>query len=542
MTHQTLPLAATGAFSALFLDYISQKESLTPFYGLFPTLENFEKQLKIKQFDSQKREVLVKSLERQYAHLSEKPDLKILLDDKTFTVTTGHQLNIFTGPLYVIYKIITTINLAKKLKATYPDYNFVPVYWLASEDHDFEEISYFNLFGKKYTWKTDEKGAVGRMNPRSLGEDLKILPEKTPVFEKAYLQNGTLANAVRCYMNDLFGHEGLVCIDGDDVDLKQLFWPIIEDELNNQNSHRLVTETTESIAKLGYHTQISPREINLFYIDEQVRERVIPTASPLTPSGGITKTTLLINDIDLVLGNSQLLNSKIKNTVAPPLGRYAARAGGALAYFYSPNVVLRPLYQEMILPNLAYIGGPSEVPYWLQLKGLFDFYKMPMPILMPRNFALYVVENHQKRAEKLGLTIEDLFEEEAKIKKNYVAQNTTVTLDLNEEKTAIAEILNKILTKTIAIDKSLEGSVKAETTKLIHSLESLEKRIQKAEERNYDTELSQIIGLKSKLFPNGGLQERSDNFLNFYLNDNQFLQKLLDVFNPLDLKFNILMP
>ena len=505
MTHQTLPLAATGAFPALFLDYVSQKESLTPFYGLFPTLENFEKQLKIKQFDSQKREVLVKSLERQYAHLSEKPDLKILLDDKTFTVTTGHQLNIFTGPLYVIYKIITTINLAKKLKATYPDYNFVPVYWLASEDHDFEEISYFNLFGKKYTWKTDEKGAVGRMNPRSLGEALKILPEKTPVFEKAYLQNDTLANAVRCYMNDLFGHEGLVCIDGDDADLKQLFWPIIEDELNNQNSHRLVTETTESIAKLGYHTQISPREINLFYIDEQVRERVV------------------LDDGKLSVHSPQSIVQSLKSS-----------------HFYSPNVVLRPLYQEMILPNLAYIGGPSEVPYWLQLKGLFDFYKMPMPMLMPRNFALYVVENHQKRVEKLGLTIEDLFEDEAKIKKNYVAQNTTATLDLNEEKTAITEILNKILTKTIAIDKSLEGSVKAETTKLIHSLESLEKRIQKAEERNYDTELSQIIGLKSKLFPNGGLQERSDNFLNFYLNDNQFLQKLLDVFDPLDFKFNIL--
>jgi len=510
MIHQSLPLEATGAFPELFLDYISQDEKISMFYGNFPLIENFEKQIHAKHFDKEKRAILVESLERQYTHLSTKPDFNVLLQENTFTVTTGHQLNIFTGPLYVIYKIITTINLAKQLSKAYPDYNFVPVYWMATEDHDFEEISYFNLFGKKYTWKTEERGAVGRMNPRSLGEAIKILPERVPTFEKAYLQNDTLANAVRCYMNELFGNEGLVCIDGDDANLKRIFLPVVEDEIKHQHSYKIVSDTTEAIEKLGYHTQISPRPINLFYLDAQIRERVI-----------LENEVYKIND----------LNYKSDDIL---------RLAETHPEKFSPNVVLRPLYQEMILPNLAYIGGPSEVPYWLQLKGVFDYYNVPIPILMPRNFALYVTENHFSKAQKLGLSIADLFQDEVKIKKNYVTQNTTASLDLNQEKQAIAAILNQILIKTIQIDKTLEGSVKAETTKLLNSLENLEKRIQKAEERNYDSEINQIIGLKAKLFPNGGLQERSDNFMNFYLNDTQFLQKLLDRFDPLDFRFNLL--
>jgi bacillithiol synthase len=512
MNHQSLPLSVTGAFPTLFLDYIAQKDSLKPFYGYFPTIDNFEKQIQEKTFDTAKRKTLVQSLERQYKSIKIKPDISKLLNDNTFTVTTGHQLNIFTGPLYVIYKIVTAINLAKALKEKYPHYDFVPVYWMATEDHDFEEISSFNLFGKKYNWQTQQHGAVGRMNPRELGGALKILPEKVPVFEKAYLKNNTLAGAVRCYMNDLFGSEGLVCIDGDDADLKRQFLPIIEDELINQRTFEIVKKTTADIEALGYHTQISPREINLFYLDEQLRERIV--------GGG---AEFKIQNSELKFNEETILQTAHSNPKK-----------------MSPNVVLRPLYQEVILPNLAYIGGPSEVPYWLQLKGIFEHYQVPFPMLMPRNFALYVTEINQKKAEKLGFTIEELFEEDTKLKKRFVAQTTTETLTLDDEKNSFEQLFNAILAKAAAIDKSLEGTVNAEKTKLLSSLENLEKRIQKAEERNYESEINQLLGLKNKLFPNGGLQERYDNFLNFYLNDSQFLQKLLATFDPLDYRFNVL--
>lgn len=510
---QTLPLASTGAFPPLFLDYIAQQPHLLPFYGHFPTLNNFEKQLEEKsQFDAHHREVLVQALERQYKHLSHKPDFDLLKDPRTFTVTTGHQLNIFTGPLYVIYKIVTTINLARQLQDAYPDYRFVPVYWMATEDHDFEEISYFNLFGKKYTWQTQQKGAVGRMNPRELGEALKILPERLPIFEKAYLKHDNLADAVRCYMNDLFGHEGLVCIDGDDADLKRLFLPIIENELTHSTAHELVTTTTAQIQKLGYDTQISPREINFFYLADGIRERIVKEGN-----------TYQVLNTDLRFSQSEIV---------------------ALAHQhpeqFSPNVVLRPLYQEIILPNLAYIGGPSEVPYWMQLKGIFGHFGVPFPLLLPRNFALYINAASRKRAEKLGVTVENLFWDDVKLRKSFVEKTSTVSLHLVDEKRAIEEIFNAILQKAISIDKTLEGAVNAEKTKVISTLENVEKRLQKAEERNHETEVNQLLGLKAKLFPNGGLQERSENFLNFYLNDSTFIQKLLEHFSPLDFQFNIL--
>jgi bacillithiol biosynthesis cysteine-adding enzyme BshC len=510
---QPLPLTATGAFPPLFLDYISQKDQLQPFYGHFPTLENFEKQIQQKSSDAHvDRSTLANVLKRQYKHLKNSPDLSVLEQPNTFTVTTGHQLNIFTGPLYVIYKIVTTINLARKLKAAYPDSNFVPVYWMATEDHDFEEISYFNLFGKKYTWQTQQKGAVGRMNPRELGEALKILPEKLPLFEKAYLKHDKLADAVRCYMNDLFGNEGLVCIDGDDADLKRLFLPVIEEELTRSTAHGLVTDTTSQIEALGYHTQITPREINLFYLEDGVRERIVKEGNKYQ-----------VLNTDLTFSEAEILETARQHSER-----------------FSPNVVLRPLYQEILLPNLAYIGGPSEVPYWMQLKGVFDHFSVSFPLLLPRNFALYINAASNKRAEKLGVTVENLFWDDVRLRKSFVEKASTVSLELTQERQAIEQIFNDILRKAIVIDKTLEGAVNAEKTKVINTLESVEKRLQKAEERNHETEVNQLLGLKAKLFPSGGLQERSENFLNFYLNDSTFIQKLLDNFDPLAFHFNVL--
>ncbi|AEI47482.1 bacillithiol biosynthesis cysteine-adding enzyme BshC [Runella slithyformis] len=510
---QPLPLETTGAFPPLFLDYISQKAHLQPFYGHFPTLSNFEKQIKDKsRFSPEHRTVLVKALERQYTHIAVKPELALLNDPNTFVVTTGHQLNIFTGPLYVIYKIITTINLARKLQAAYPDSKFVPVYWMATEDHDFEEISYFNLFGKKYTWQTQQRGAVGRMTPRELGEALKILPERVPVFEKAYLQCDTLSDAVRCYMNELFGAEGLVCIDGDDAELKRLFLPVIEAELLHREAHQISNATTQKLEAEGYHTQITPREINFFYLEDGLRERIVK-------DGEVYR----VLNSDLTFSEEEIIDTA---------RRHPER--------FSPNVVLRPLYQEVILPNLAYIGGPSEVPYWLQLKGIFDRFDVPFPMLLPRNFALYINSVSQKRAEKLGVTVEELFWDDVKLRKTFVEKTSTLSLELSQEKKAIEEVFVTILHKAISIDKTLEGAVNAEKTKVLNTLENVEKRLQKAEERNYETEVNQLLGLKAKLFPNGSLQERSDNFLNFYLNDHLFLGKLLDTFDPLDFSFNIL--
>lgn len=513
MTLHSLGLRSTGQFPALLLDYLDKKPAVSEFYTVFPSLENSIQLMEERgRFSQQQRKTLVEVLEKQYADLSQKPDFQSLLDERTFTVTTGHQLTIFTGPLYVIYKIVTTINLARELKKAYPDYHFVPIYWMATEDHDFAEIASFHLFGKKHTWEEQQKGAVGRLNPQSLANVLSGIGENVSLFERSYLGYKTLADAVRCYMNELFGGEGLVCLDADDEGLKRQFAPVVKDELLNQTSVELVNSTTSALASLGYHTPVHAREINLFYLTDGLRERIIKQDG-----------TYQVLNTDLVFNKEEIL-AELEN--------HPER--------FSPNVVLRPLYEEIVLPNLAYIGGPSELPYWMQLKEVFTYFKVPFPMLIPRNFALYVNAANRKRIEKLGLAWEELFLDEVELRKAFVERNAGKTLVLAEEKDGFNQLFDSILGKAAAVDKSMEGAVNAERAKLFNSLENLEKRIKKAEERNQETEVNQLLSLKAKLFPNGSLQERHENFLTYYLNDPLFLSRLMDAFDPLDFRFNIL--
>src|SRR5690606_2376661 len=214
MLLKTIPLAETKAFSSFFLDYIAQKKSLRPFYHHFPVPANFKHQIEEKagSFPQSHRDVLTAVLKAQYEDLKLTEAVSANLDrlsgSETFTVTTGHQLNIFTGPLYFIYKIVTVINACKHLKALYPKHDFVPVYWMASEDHDYDEIKYFRLYGKKYVWETTQTGAVGRFNTKGFDRLLEEIPGDTTLFRDAYLKSNTLADAVRRYVHALFGDEG----------------------------------------------------------------------------------------------------------------------------------------------------------------------------------------------------------------------------------------------------------------------------------------------------------------------------------------------
>ena len=513
MTLKKVDLRNTGQFPGLLLDYLDQKPDLAEFYNIYPTIENAAEIIKQRAgFDSEKRKTLVHVLEEQYHGSPFKPDFSILLDSKTFTVTTGHQLNIFTGPLYIIYKIVTTIKLARELKETYPEYNFVPVYWMATEDHDFEEIASFHLFGQTHKWEGEHKGAVGRLNPKELESILKHLPVKPLLFAKAYLENETLADAVRCYMHELFGNEGLVCIDADHPDLKRHFLPVIKQELTDSVSEKLVAETTSKLAALGYHTPLNAREINLFYLQHNVRERIVREGDRFK-----------VLNTDLSFSEEEILSLTEEHPE-----------------FFSPNVVLRPLYEEVILPNLAYIGGPSEVPYWMQLKGIFDHHQVAFPMLIPRNFAVYINDLQSQKVEKLGISYEDLFLDQVALRRTFVEKNTEKILSLADQKRSFGQVFEGILEKAVAVDKTMEGAVKAEQARLLKSLENLEKRIRKAEERNHESEIDQLLNLKEKLFPNGTAQERYDNLLSFYVNDPSFIGKLFDTFNPLDFKYNIL--
>lgn len=357
----------SGYFSTLMNDYLNQKATLTPLYKRFPKLENFEDQIleKKNNFDNTKRETLVAVLQKQYLNVETsvltQQNIEALNNSNTFTVTTGHQLNLFSGPLYFLYKIISTINLTTELKAKYPTYNFVPVYWMATEDHDFEEINYFNFKGKKFRLNKESTGPVGRLSTDGLADFLDVykleLGSSTnsetlkKLFENAYVSHSNLADATRFLANALFSDYGLVILDADNTDLKRIFIPYVKEELLHQSSHKLVLETAEKLNE--YTIQVNPREINLFYIEDNLRERIL-----------FEDGKYKVNHTKIEFSESEILTL---------LENHPEK--------FSPNVILRPLYQEVILPNLCYIGGGGEIAYWLELKSFFESAQVTVPML-----------------------------------------------------------------------------------------------------------------------------------------------------------------
>jgi bacillithiol biosynthesis cysteine-adding enzyme BshC len=517
MRLEKVPFAETRSFSSFFLDYTLQKNSLRPFYSRFPVLKNFKEQRDEKSsFPKHHRDILVNALQKQYKNVRStdavKKNIAALSSERTFTVTTGHQLNIFTGPLYFIYKIITVINTCKQLQQAYPDDQFVPVYWMASEDHDFAEISYFYLYGKKYTWQTDQQGAVGRFDPKSLEGLLKEIPGDTSIFQEAYLRHDTLRDAVRYYVNELFGASGLIALDADDRSLKSLFKTAIRDDLFNHTAKRWVEKSSSALEAQGYTPPVHARETNLFYLDSELRSRIETTQEGFS-----------VVDSPLHFSKEQL-EKMIEEEPEK----------------FSPNVILRPLYQELILPNLAYVGGPAEVAYWLQLKGLFDHYKVPFPILVPRNFALILDAPTRRKLEKTGLQIKDFFEEKNFLFNHWILKNTRHDLTLSQSINDVLAIFDQVKIKAEKIDQTLGPLVSAQARHVVNRLEKIEAKFIRAEKRLHADKMRQIATIKDALFPQGGLQERMDNFLNFYQPDPDFIQKLISNFDPFDLRFNIL--
>ncbi|UQD57453.1 bacillithiol biosynthesis cysteine-adding enzyme BshC [Flavobacterium sp. K5-23] len=517
----------SGYFSPLMNDYLDEKSNLQSLYNRFPNLENFEAQILEKQtnFNNTNRIALVSVLQQQYAavetsHLT-KQNIEALKVANTFTVTTGHQLNLFSGPLYFLYKIISTINLTKELKAKYPAYNFVPIYWMATEDHDFEEINYFNFKGKKIRWNKISSGPVGRLSTEGLVELFEIYSQELgsstnaetlkKMFQEAYLEHDNLAQATRHLANSLFGQQGLVIIDADHTDLKRNFIPYIKEELVHQTSHKAVMETTEKLK--DYNIQVNPREINLFYIEDNLRERIL-----------FENGKYKVNHTKKEFSESEILELLNNNPEK-----------------FSPNVIMRPLYQEVILPNLCYIGGGGEIAYWLELKSFFDNVKVTFPMLLVRNSVLLASEKQVKKIDKLDMTWADLFSKQANLVNKKTNDYSELPIDLSIQKDFLKNQFHYLYSIANKTDQSFSGAVKAQEAKQIKGLENLEKRLLKAQKRKFADQLERITDLQNELFPNKSLQERQVNFSEFYLeNGENLIDEITKRLQPLEQTFEVI--
>jgi len=516
----------TKRFKSLFIDYIDQDPKTYPFYNLFPSMDNFKAQIENKRlnYEPGHRELVVKQLQNQYSNfklsLSTKKNINYLLDENTFTITTGHQLNLFTGPLYTFYKIISVINSCKILNKEYSAYKFVPVFWLASEDHDFEEINFFNIHSSKFSWDKEVSGAVGEISTEGLESVFKnfksILPkgksadELMSLFKSTYLEHNSLSEASIFLYNYLFGEEGLIVLEPNHNNLKSTFKSFIKKEVLEKVTFESVNKTSQDLKDLNYHEQVTPREINFFYKTDNLRERII-----------FKDDRYYINKTDISFSKDEILFEIESNPDR-----------------FSPNSLLRPLYQEVLLPNLSYVGGAGELAYWLQLKSTFNEFDVIFPMLQMRNSVLVHSEKTRNKLEKIGRSPKELFQSEIDLKNLHTKEISEINIDFSVQKKHLEEQFKALYKLAEQTDKSFLNAVAAQETKQKNGLDKLEKRLLKAERLKLKDELNRLILLQEKLFPNGNLQERYVNFSDLYLTyGDSFKSFLLENLDPFNYKF-----
>jgi bacillithiol biosynthesis cysteine-adding enzyme BshC len=515
----------TGLFTEQQNLLAYEQDQLLQFLGHAFSKVNFEKQIadKSKNYSPELRSNLVHELEKAYVvHASSevRNNLDLLKKEETYTITTGHQLNIFTGPIYFIYKILHVIRLTEELKKEYPENHFVPVFWMASEDHDLDEIRSVNVFGKELTWQTGQKGPVGQMDCT----DLVVLKDELNSFFSNHTDSEVtdllnkysgknLAEATFNLVNALFASYGLLILDGDNPTFKKSFLPYMERELLEEFSHNEVQKTNERIVKEGFKTQVNPRDINLFYLSEQSRNRILKNENGyfIEGLGNLSSEKLF-----------QLLHDQPES--------------------FSPNVILRPLYQEVILPNLCYVGGVGELTYWMQLKGVFEHAGITYPMIQARTSMLWIDAGTAKKMEKNGLLLEDLFEDVEHLKKRFLSEIAGDEINFDELNHHLDQLKVSLNSKITQLDTGLQKYAEAELVRLDKQIESVKEKLTRSVKQQHETLIRSIEQISEKLFPGGGLQERSLNLFTMCPDGKVFdrIAQLYKSTNPFDPDFVIL--
>ncbi len=524
-----IPYNSINQFSNFVHDFVSKTGVIHNFFEYEPVSEDIWKAIANRTEHPIDRNLLTSVISKQYAEGGvDLPDsVNTLKNPNSFTITTGHQLCLAGGPMFVAYKIAGIINLCSRLTLKYSEYNFVPVFWMASEDHDFEEINHIHLFGHKFEWNTSELGAVGAMSTANVSKVIDEIGERVnkeqfgpaiaAALKLAY-KKGNLADATRSFVHFLFPNTNLVIIDANDRSLKGGAAEIWTCEFESKFSQQKVLQQSVELAK-NYKPQVSPREINLFYLDDQIRNRFI------------------FNE-----GKYEVLDTELKFTL-PQITELIKSQPEKI----SPNVILRPIYQESILPNIAYLGGGGELAYWAQLKSAFKSVNVFFPVVFLRNSFLHISQSNQKKISKLFDQLiesqesidENLFKSKEELIKRYLSLNSENLIDTEIQ--AVEHEYTNLVERIENISKELSQSAQSEFAKVRKGLQSLEKKMRKFEKKKHEQTLMQLNNLKERLFPDGKLQERKLSIVEMYAQYGpKFMQRLVDISNPFDLNFTIL--
>ncbi len=505
-----------SAFSRLFVDYVSDYQKVHQFYSGNPRDEADWRRL-LKEVSERKidRSAISQILSRQnrdfHCGVRSLANIDFLRDDNCVAVVTGQQVGLFTGPLYTIYKAITAVKLSVKLAEEHPDYRFVPIFWLAGEDHDFEEVSSVSIFNAagelvRYEYKPERSekdvnyGAVGEIELddsiqqlfKSAGESLvptEFKPKVLELFETAYQKGMTFNKAFVHLMNVLFEDSGLIFLDSNDAEFKRLLLPVFRKELaETPKSCQLVIDQS-AILERQYHAQVKPRSINLFLFHEKGRYPIEPHPEGYFLKG--TRQHFSKEQLDTLL------------TTQPEL--------------FSPNVVLRPICQDTLLPTIAYVAGPSELAYFGQYKTLYADFGLPQPIIYPRASVTIIEEKVEKILARFSLEPPEFFGDLEFLKQQVAEQISDLKAEefFSTASRSIHESLDQLKPALQSIDPTLLPALNHTLEKIHSHLNVLKEKTISAQKKQHEVALRQIDKAGMNLFPGGNFQERQINILYF---------------------------
>jgi bacillithiol biosynthesis cysteine-adding enzyme BshC len=510
----------------LFLDYLYEFENVKKFYK--HDFRNKDEYLKLfKSISETTREFrgdIPKIIHSQYEGFTPSQKTKLNIDSlkekNTLAVVTGQQLGILGGPLYTFYKIITAIKLSEHLKERYDAYNFVPIFWLEGDDHDFEEVRSIGIlndvneltkiFYNDEDLDDETRSSVGYLNIKdsissffdNLDKNLRdteFKPEFLKKLKDIYSNGKSFKQSFKELILWFFDKYGLIIFDPQDVIIKNLLKPVFKKEINDFRLHtEKLVQVSATLEEL-YHAQVKVRPVSLFYSTEDGRFLIEPVENEFRLRRKRKKFTQeeIIDEI----------NNRPEN--------------------FSPNVLLRPICQDYLLPTAFYIGGPGEISYFAQITPLYDFYKINQPIIYPRASATIYEKNLENLFEKHNLQFEDVFSNSDELKTRVINSISKYSVDdiFGESNNQIEHVLDRLKEKLFEFDKTIADSTGKYRQKILNYLDELKGKAIEAQKKRHEITLRQIDKLTNSLFPNNTLQERELNFVYFY---NKYGEKFIE--------------